>query len=146
MSSSNRFFESRVEGSGIALVFACLMVGGCTSVQAVASGKTMVPEITAISRAARPFPTFGDIPLPPTDLRPDAAWGVRARTTEADRLAVETATADNTWTLSGTEAFAAQAVREAGPIPASVISTTATTEAYVRELRRRATPPSPPKR
>ena len=106
----------------------------------------MAPEVAAISRAARPYPTFADIPAAPTDLRPVKAWGQAARATELDRLNLETATADNTWTLSGTEAFAARAIADAGAVPASLTSTSAATEAYARELRRRATPPPPPKR
>lgn len=146
MSASTRFFVSRVGSRAAVLALACLAAGACTTVQTATTGKSMAPEVASISRAEQSFPSFADIPPEPKDLRPLAAWGKAADATEADRLALEGATADNTWTLTGTEAFAAKANREAGPAPTSFASTTPATEAYVRELRRRATPPSPPKR
>jgi len=130
----------------MAVAFSCLLAGACTTVDTASSGNSMAPEVAAISRAQQTYPSFADIPAAPTDLRPLRAWGQAARASQADRLALEQATADGTWTLSGTEAFAARAIAAAGPVPASLTSTSAATEAYVRELRRRATPPPPPKR
>lgn len=146
MNASTRIFASRVEGRAAVVVLSCLFVGACTTVETASSGNSMAPEVAAISRAPQTYPSFSDIPAAPTDLRPNRAWGQAARASQADRLALEQATADSTWTLSGTEAFAARAIAQAGPIPASLTSTTAATEAYARELRRRATPPPPPKR
>ena len=106
----------------------------------------MAAEVAAISRAEHSYPTFADIPAAPTGLRPAKAWGQAARATEEDRQRLEQATAQNTWTLSGTESFVAKALSDAGPALNTAASTTAATETYARELRRRATPPSPPKR
>jgi hypothetical protein len=76
-----------------------------------------------------------------------AQFGVAANETTKTRDAIIRATEPNTWTLSSgeaTTAFAGQARTAAGPEIAP--SDPAVTEAFARELRRRATPPPPPKR
>ncbi len=146
MNESKRIFSTRVGPRATALAVSCLLSCGCTSLQPASSDKPLAPEVAAISRAGRAYPEFADIPPLPTNLRPIKAWGIAARDSESARLALEQATAENTWTLSGTEAFAAKAIRDAGPVRASLASTTLATEAYVRDLRRRATPPPPPRR
>lgn len=103
-------------------------------------------DVAALAHQNKAFPTFASIPPEPKDVRPRKAWGQSALQVEAAGHKLERETADNTWTLSGTEAFAAAALRQAGPAISGAESTTAATEAYVREMRKRATPPPPPKR
>ncbi len=122
------------------------MLSACTSVQSASTGNSMSSEVATISRAGHEYPSFADIPAVPTDIRAAKAWGQAARASEDARLKLEQATADNTWTLTGTDSFVAKALSEAGPAQNIAASTTAATESYARELRRRATPPSPPKR
>lgn len=103
-------------------------------------------DVAALAHQNKAFPTFASIPPEPKDVRAPAAWGQSAKQIEASGRKLERETADNTWTLTGTEAFAGAALKQVGPAPADAESTTAATEAYVREMRKRATPPPPPKR
>jgi hypothetical protein len=103
-------------------------------------------EVAALAHQNKAFPTFGSIPPEPKDLRPIKAWGQSALQIEAAGHKLERETADNSWTLTGTEAFAGAALRQVGPAASATESSTAATEAYVREMRKRATPPPPPKR
>jgi hypothetical protein len=103
-------------------------------------------DVAALAHQNKAFPTFESIPPEPKDVRPTKAWGQSALQIEAAGHQLERETADNTWTLTGTEAFAGAALKQAGPAISSPESTTAATKAYVREMRKRATPPPPPKR
>lgn len=103
-------------------------------------------DVAALAHQNKAFPTFASIPAEPKDVRPAKAWGQSAQQIEASGRKLERETADNTWTLTGTEAFAGAALKQAGPAIDGPESTTAATEAYVREMRKRATPPPPPKR
>lgn len=103
-------------------------------------------DVAALAHQSKAFPTFASIPPEPKDVRPAKAWGQSAQQVEASGRKLERETADNTWTLTGTEAFAGAALKQAGPAIDGPESTTAATEAYVREMRKRATPPPPPKR
>jgi len=98
-----------------------------------------------MAHETRAFPTFAQIPPEPTDVRPVRAWGPAANQVEMAAAQLMSDTAPSTWTLSGTDNFVAVARSQAGPAPAAE-STTAATEAYAKELRKRATPPPPPKR
>jgi hypothetical protein len=103
-------------------------------------------DVAALAHQNKTFPTFGSIPPEPKDVRARRAWGQSALQIEAAGHRLERETADNTWTLTGTEAFAGAALRQVGPAISGPESTTAATEAYVRDMRKRATPPPPPKR
>jgi len=107
----------------------------------------VAPDVGKIVKANAAFPKFSQIPPVPKDVRPPKAYGVAAAETVKVRDQIVAATAPNTWTLQGgeaTTAFAGQARTAAGPELAP--TDPAVTEAFARELRRRATPPPPPKR
>ena len=104
-------------------------------------------EATRVAHTNAAFPKFSDIPPVPTDVRPPKAFGIAAAATVSTRDEIVRATEPSTWTLQGgdsTNAFAAQARTAAGP--AAAPADPAITEAFARELRKRATPPPPPKR
>lgn len=101
-------------------------------------------EVEQMARQTGPFPTFADIPPVPADQRPLAEWGKAANQLVVAAAQLERDTAANTWTLDGTDRFAARARQEAGP-PLDPGVSRATTEAFARELRERATPPPPPR-
>lgn len=125
------------------LMLAALLVG-CASVPAD-QGQTpvaLMTEADTLVRAAESYPDFSDIPELPMDVRPLAEWGRAARGVMSDGLSLERSTAEATWTLGDTEAFAARALADAGP-PAPTVSATPAAEAFAREIRRRATPPPP---
>lgn len=98
-------------------------------------------DVARLSRQPTKFPSFASIPNPPTDLRPVAQYGRQAAAVSASGEAVQTATADGTWTLQNSEAFAATARREAGPQLEPPKPGAA--ESFAKEQRQRATPPPP---
>ncbi len=101
----------------------------------------VAPDVARITRQPSKFPTFADIPKPPTDIRPLAQYGRDAAGVLAAGEALERATAPGTWTLEGTDDFATKARRDAGPQLEPPKPGEA--EAFARELRERATPPPP---
>jgi hypothetical protein len=132
----------------VAAVGACAMLSGCIgdlSRQAqIDPSSPVAPDVAKLSRANTDYPAFNEIPAKPTDVRPPQMYGQDADAVLAARDQVVAATADNTWTLSNTEGFAASAQRAAG---ANIAPPSATeTEAFANSLRQRATPPPPPKR
>lgn len=103
----------------------------------------IAPYVAEAARYNTGYPKFSDIPAKPKDVRGPAAYRTQVQALETARADLEKKTAPNAWTLSGTEAFERQALKEAGPGLAAQPSA-AETEAYARSLRERATqPPSP---
>jgi hypothetical protein len=102
-------------------------------------------EVAKVGRMNADYPSFSEIPPVPKDLRPAKMYGQAAGDLQRAGDQLVQATAPSTWTLTGdTEAFAGGARDQAGPPLAP--ADPAATEAYVKELRKRATPPPPPKR
>jgi hypothetical protein len=105
------------------------------------------PVAAEVTKAVRPdaaYPTFASIPPAPKDVRPHKQYGQAANTIEQAKTDLERATADDTWTLNDTEAFAAQARAAAGPELGTPQASDA--EDFAKAQRKRATPPPPPKR
>lgn len=150
MNAPLRLFSATTAARALACASAAAMLAGCVSGNPFATapvdpGSPVAAEVASVAKADGDFPTFRDIPPVPTDLRPVAEWGRLADQLELAAAKLERETAANTWTLSGTEAFAARAQSAAGPIPESVESSTAATEAFARQIRERATPPPLPR-
>jgi hypothetical protein len=105
-------------------------------------------DVGKMVKANAAFPKFSQIPPVPKDVRPPKAYGVAAAEVVKVRDELVAATEPNTWTLQSggdaTSAFAGQARTAAGPELAP--TDPAVTEAFAKELRKRATPPPPPKR
>ena len=138
-----------------ARLFAC--AGACVLTSACVSGimsetridpaSPVAGDVPKLVRKDAPFPKFTQIPPVPKDVRPVKQFGVAAAETTKLRDEIVRATEPNTWTLQGgdsTTSFAGSARTAAGPELAP--TDPAVTEAFARELRRRATPPPPPKR
>ena len=98
-------------------------------------------DVARLARANTDYPTFSELPAKPTDVRPLRAFGQAAREVNALKADIERRTAENTWTLNNTEAFAAAARVQAGPELEPAARTD--TEAFAAEGRARATPPPP---
>ena len=98
-------------------------------------------DVARMTGAKARFPTFAGIPKAPNDIRPVAQYGRDAKSILAAGAALERATAPDTWTLQGTDDFAEQARRDAGPQIDPPKPGDA--EAFARALRERATPPPP---
>jgi hypothetical protein len=130
----------------LASVGACVMLSACVGNPfkdaKVDPRSPIAPEVARTVRPNAPYPTFAGIPPIPKDIRPHKQYGQAADQVEQAAAAVNRATADSTWTLSDSEAFAAQARAAAGPelAPAQQPDT----EAFAKDLRKRATPPPPP--
>lgn len=144
VNAGRSFTAARILGAlgAAALVSGCM--GNPFQDAQVDPRSPVAAEVAKAARANADYPSFAEIPAVPTDVRPLAMWGRDARAAQQARAELERATAPETWSLSNTEGFAATARRQAGPEiqPASP----ANTDAYANELRRRATPPPPPKR
>lgn len=130
----------------------CVMTSACAGVglsdTKIDPASPVAGDVGKMVKANAAFPKFSQIPPVPKDVRPPKAFGVAAAETVKVRDEIVAATEPNTWTLQGggeaTSAFAGQARAAAGPELAP--TDPATTEAFAKELRKRATPPPPPKR
>jgi hypothetical protein len=126
-------------------VGACAVLCGCMGnpfKDAKVDPRSPIAEEVAKSvRRDAPYPTFASIPPVPKDIRPHKQYGQAAAQIEKTRDELALATADNTWTLSNTEIFAAEVKSGAGPDVAAAQQSD--TDAFARDQRKRATPPPP---
>jgi hypothetical protein len=132
----------------IAGVGACALLSACIG-NPFADAKVdpdspIASEVAKVAHEDRAYPTFASIPSVPKDLRPVRQYGREAQAIEQARADLEQKTAPETWSLTGTEAFAAKGRQdtgqEAAPTPSGATADFATTQ------RKRATPPPPPPR
>jgi hypothetical protein len=103
--------------------------------------------VAEAAKTPGPWPTFADIPEVPGDVRDPAGW--RAAVADQNALGAETLRggAEDTWSLTATEAFRARAQAEVDSVKvhAPTAAEIAESEAYARALRKRATPPPSPR-
>jgi hypothetical protein len=99
-------------------------------------------EVAKVERLNRDYPRFSDIPSKPKDVRPPAQYARQADELERAREDLLAQTAPETWSLTGSDAFAGQARKAAGSEPAP--SPSGETAGFADTQRRRATSPSPP--
>ena len=102
---------------------------------------------TAAAKEKGPRRKFSDIPAIPKDVPTAAQIRATVDRQQADAAALEKAIAPNTWELKDTDAYAAEARREAKPptLAAPTEADRADTEAFARAARGRASaPPSQP--
>jgi hypothetical protein len=135
----------------LACAGACVLTsacgGGLLSQTRIDPASPVAGDVAKLSRANRAFPKFSQIPPVPKDVRSPRAFGVAAAATTKVRDEIIRKTEPGAWTLQGgesTNAFAGEARTAAGPELHA--TDPAVTEAFARELRKRATPPPPPKR
>jgi hypothetical protein len=132
----------------LASVGACALLAGCIGNPfqdaKVDPRSPIAAEVAKSVRHDAAYPTFASIPPVPKDVRPRKEYGVDAGKIDQSAAALDRATADNTWTLTGTESFVAAAQAAVGPDLTPVQQ--ADTEAFAAALRQRATPPPPTKR
>lgn len=123
----------------------CALLAGCVNLpfgdNQVDPTSPVAAEVTRRGREGTKTPTFASIPNAPKDVRPAPQYGQSARRVIAAGDALTRATEPGTWTLSGTNAFAEKARRDAGP--SIEPGKAGDAEAFARELRERATPPPP---
>jgi hypothetical protein len=128
-------------GGACALLSAC--VGNPFRAAEVNPNSPIAPEAARLANANRPYPTFASIPPMPKDVRPAPQYGREAHAILQSRADLEAQTAPETWSVTDTESFAAQAKREAGQEAAPTSS--GDSAAFANTQRKRATPPPPPK-
>ncbi|HLY79970.1 MAG TPA: hypothetical protein VKQ70_11380 [Caulobacteraceae bacterium] len=113
------------------------------SVAAPTAQPSASPALSAIAEGEKPAtrPTFADVPPAPSDIRPFVAW--RSAIGDIRQVGAQTAAEANAgpWTLSDTQGWADQAKAEANPPPPMTTPAQGDTDAFVREMLRRATPP-----
>jgi hypothetical protein len=102
---------------------------------------SLPPDLVVKARTAQTYPTFCSIPPTPTGIRTGgefktAVVGVRVA---GARLVEQTG--PETFSLAGTEAFAAAAKRDAIPPPPMATPDEAPTEEFINKLKARAAPP-----
>ena len=143
--------HSRAAARLLACAGACLLTAACVgcglSDTRIDPQSPVAADAAKLARSNKDFPRFSEIPPVPTDVRPPRMFGMAAAETVRVRDDIIRKTEPNTWTLQGgetTNAFASQGRTAAGPELAP--TDPAVTEAFARELRKRATPPPPPKR
>ena len=137
------------------LIGAGLTLAACAAVQEFEPGANAsidpaspaAAEVAKRAEEARPWPTFADIPPLPEDVRDSAAWKSAVQDQEAEGLYTARNAAEETWSLTATEAFAAEQRAKVAEVDvhAPTDAEIAESEAYARALRARATPPPPPR-
>lgn len=100
-------------------------------------------DLVAEARAPHPFPTFCSIPPIPTDVRPAAGFKTAVTDVRVAKADLAREVGPDHWSLDGTEAFAAGARSTAAPPPP--MTTDQDTEAFLRAMKKRATPPPRPR-
>jgi hypothetical protein len=125
---------------------ACALLAGCIgnpfADAQIDPSSPVAADVARVANADRPYPTFASIPAKPKDVRPVRQYGRDAQSIEQAQADLEAKTAPDTWSLKDTEAFAAQAERDAGREAAPEAS--GDTAAFANSQRKRATPPPPP--
>ncbi|HEY2708574.1 MAG TPA: hypothetical protein VGI95_11030 [Caulobacteraceae bacterium] len=111
------------------------------STGAHAAPATSTADAIADAERPAPLPTFASIPPAPKDLRPFAAWRSAIHDTKVAGAQVYAEGAATPWTLGDTEGWAAhERALAAAPAPMTSPSE-GDTEAFVKAMRARATPP-----
>jgi len=126
-------------------VGACALLSACVNPFTEAKvdpNSPIAAEVAKVAHTHRAYPTFASIPPAPKDVRPPQQYGREAQATEGARADLDAKTAPETWSLTGTEGFAASAQSEAGPEAAPTGA--GDTAAFANTQRKRATPPPPP--
>ena len=103
-------------------------------------------EITRMEAEPAAWPTFKGVPPMPTDIRPSTAWRRSVLNLRAAGAQLVRDTAPGTFTLSGTDAFAANAHTQLDPraSAAPTAAELADSAAFVKAAHARATPPPRP--
>jgi hypothetical protein len=118
---------------------------GCAGVAAdpaVAGPPQFSPAMTAQLAAAHPFPDFCSIPPMPTNVPTAQTYKTAVVQTRVAGARLVRRTGPPTWSLQGTAGFAEAGRREAAPPPP--MTPAPDTQAFIDEMRARATPPPKP--
>lgn len=137
-----RRIGARSAGVGLVVLLAGC-AGGPKTQARIDPASPIAPEAARVRALKGPYPTFAEIPPAPKDVRAPKAYAAAVADAKSALAKLESETGPETWTLNGSDSFAANAQREAGAEPAAPKG--ADTEAFARGLRERATPPPSPR-
>ena len=101
------------------------------------------PDMVAAARGPHAFPTFCSIPPIPRDVRSAAQYKAAVVDTRLAGRDLTRDSAESTFSLTGTDDFAAGARNEAAP-PPPMDNPEGDTAAFVDAAKKRATPPPRP--
>jgi len=141
-------FRVKYSSLAVATLLGAALVAGQSQAeptpQPSASPSSASPVTTsALTEAATVStrPTFASIPAKPTDIRAFQAW--RGAIADIKAVGVQTAAEGNAgpWILSDTEGWADHERAQAAPPKPMTTPAQGDTDAFVREMLRRATPP-----
>ncbi len=127
-------------GLGVAL---CLLAGHASAAASCAAPPPLPPDLVAEAKKPHPFPTYCSIPPIPTDVRSAEGFKAAVQDVELAKSELAAQVADERWSLSGTDTFAAGARSTAAPPPPMPSETD--TEAFLKAMKKRATPPPRPR-
>ncbi|MBS0409236.1 MAG: hypothetical protein JSR86_04925 [Proteobacteria bacterium] len=127
------------------LVFPAMALAEIGCAQPASSDSGLAPDIVAAAQHPKGFPSFCSIPAIPTDVRDAGAWKTAVVDTRVAGARLQRQTDPSTWTLDGTDAFAADARREAAAPPPMTPASEGDAEAFTQQLKARATPPPRPR-
>lgn len=150
MNGEARTFRTVLLAAGASLLLcACASLPTVDETLAVPPIDQKSPAAAAVANvlnAPGEYPTFASIPDAPTDLRTAEDYRADVQGQNETAAALAAAVAPSTWTLSETDAFAAQAMADAkvGTVTAPTDAEVADSEAYARALRAKASPPPRP--
>jgi hypothetical protein len=99
-------------------------------------------ELTAPAPRNLAYPNFCDIPQAPKNVPTAAAFKSEIVAVRIAGRNLDQQSGPETWSLSGTEAFAATAKEEVEPPPPMTSPLVGSTEAFVKESQSLATPPA----
>jgi hypothetical protein len=130
-------FLLRIPGAALGLALAAPLA----AFAADPGGANPTPAAMAAAEKNAPYPTFDKVPPAPKDVRSVQAWKSAILAVRHSGAELGAAAADQPWTLSDTEGFAARAHAEATPPPPVTSAFDPETAAKVAELRARAKEP-----
>lgn len=102
---------------------------------------TRVSAVVANAPQHGRYPTFGQVPPAPKDVRPTRAWKTAVTAVLGDGKQLAEQSAAQPWTLAGTDDWVARARAEAAPPPPVTAASDPGLEAMVAQMRARAKEP-----
>jgi hypothetical protein len=126
-----------VKFSTLAPALACLAAASAVGAPAAADTAAAI----AGAQTGASFPSFARVPATPKDVRSARAWKAAVVATRIDGAGIARQAAATPWTLADTADWAARERSEATPPAPVTTPAEGDTEAFVRAMRARATPP-----
>jgi hypothetical protein len=132
-----------VLSAALAAPVACLAGQPCAAPSP--ASPALPADLVAQATHANAYPSFCSIPPTPRDVRDAGAFKSAVVDTRLAGVRLQRQGAENTFSLSGTDDFAASAASQAAPPPPMTTPQDADTDAFIKEMRAKATPPPRPR-